>query len=97
MELHYAVYPPGAGYQRHLDRFRDDDRRTLTVILYLNPPDWSEEDGGQLLFWPNPDGAPHVIQPLGGALVTFLSERFWHEVTPARRERISLTGWFRRR
>ncbi|MBI5329742.1 MAG: 2OG-Fe(II) oxygenase [Betaproteobacteria bacterium] len=97
VELHYAVYPPGAGYQRHLDRFRDDDRRTLTVILYLNPPDWGEEDGGQLLFWPNPDVAPQVIAPLGGTLVTFLSERFWHEVTPARRDRVSLTGWFRRR
>jgi len=96
VELHFAVYPPGSGYQRHLDRFRDDDRRTLTVILYLNE-DWNRADGGLLRFWPEADGAPLEIVPAGGALVAFLSERFWHEVLPARRERLSLTGWFRRR
>ncbi len=97
LETHFAVYPPGGGYQRHLDRFRDDDRRSLTVILYLNEPDWSEEDGGQLRFWPDPDAAPLEIPPAGGTLVTFLSDRFWHEVLPANRQRLSLTGWFRRR
>lgn len=97
LETHFAVYPPGAGYQRHLDRFRDDDRRSLTVILYLNEPDWREEDGGQLQFWPDPEAAPLEIQPAGGTLVTFLSDRFWHEVLPASRQRLSLTGWFRRR
>ena len=95
-ELHYALYPPGTGYQRHLDRFRDDDKRTLTVILYLNE-DWRAEDGGQLRFWPNEHTAPLEIVPQGGTLVAFLSERHWHEVLPARRERRSLTGWFRRR
>ncbi len=97
LETHFAVYPPGAGYQRHLDRFRDDDRRSLTVILYLNEPDWREEDGGQLQFWPDPETTPLEIQPAGGTLVTFLSDRFWHEVLPANRRRLSLTGWFRRR
>lgn len=97
VELHFAAYPRGAGYQRHLDRFRDDDRRALTVILYLNPPDWSLEDGGQLLFWADEDKPPLEIQPCGGTLVTFLSDRFWHQVLPAQRQRLSLTGWFRRR
>lgn len=97
VELHFAAYPPGAGYQRHLDRFRNDDRRTLTVILYLNPPDWSPEDGGQLRFWLEDARPPMEIVPAGGTLVTFLSERFWHQVLPARRQRLSLTGWFRRR
>jgi len=96
VELHFAVYPPGAGYQRHLDRFRDDDRRSLTVILYLNE-DWQRDDGGLLRFWPAESVAPLDIVPTGGTLVTFLSDRFWHEVLPARRERLSLTGWFRRR
>jgi SM-20-related protein len=95
VELHFAVYPPGAGYQRHLDRFRDDDRRSLTVILYLNE-DWQRDDGGLLRFWPAESGALDIV-PTGGTLVTFLSDRFWHEVLPARRERLSLTGWFRRR
>ncbi len=95
-ELHFAVYPAGAGYRRHLDRFRDDDRRTLTAILYLNEP-WSPEDGGQLRFWAESGEEPMDILPTGGTLVTFLSDRFWHEVLPARRQRLSLTGWFRRR
>jgi len=96
-ELHFAVYPPGAGYKRHLDRFRDDDRRTLTVILYLNPPDWSATDGGQLSFWPQDTGPALTITPRGGTLVTFFSDQFWHQVEPAHRQRLSLTGWFRRR
>jgi len=37
------------------------------------------------------------VPPEGGTLVCFMSERFWHEVLPARRLRLSLTGWFRRR
>jgi SM-20-related protein len=96
LEAHFAVYPPGGGYQRHLDRFRDDDRRCLTVILYLNE-DWRKEYGGLLRFWPDPETAPLEILPAGGTLVAFLSDRFWHEVLPATRQRLSLTGWFRRR
>lgn len=95
-ELHYARYAPGAGYRRHLDRFRDDDRRTLTLIVYLNT-DWLPEHGGQLHFWPSADQAALEIAPRGGTLVAFLSDRFWHEVAPARQVRWSVTGWYRRR
>lgn len=37
------------------------------------------------------------IQPIGGRLVCFLSSRFPHEVLPATRFRVSITGWFRAR
>lgn len=96
LEAHFAAYPPGAYYKRHLDRFRDDDRRTLTLILYLNEG-WRAEDGGALRFWPEEAGEPVDIAPEGNTLVAFLSERFWHEVLPARRMRLALTGWFKRR
>ncbi len=97
-EAHFAAYPPGSGYRKHLDRFRDDDRRTLTAILYLNDA-WTAADGGLLRFWPDPsgEGAYLDIVPAGGTLVTFLSARYWHEVLPARRTRLALTGWFKRR
>jgi SM-20-related protein len=36
-------------------------------------------------------------EPTGGCLVVFLSGEVPHEVLPATRERLSLTGWFRRR
>lgn len=98
LESHFALYPSGARYQRHLDRFKDDDRRALTAIVYLNG-EWTAGDRGQLRFWTDPGGIGEALEflPLGGTLVTFLSDRFWHEVLPARRERLALTGWFRRR
>lgn len=98
-ELHYALYPPGTFYKRHLDQFRSDSRRKLSVICYLNT-DWQETDGGQLaLFLPSPeqDGSERelTIQPIGGRLICFESGRLEHEVRPATRERLSITGWLK--
>ncbi|WP_374439488.1 2OG-Fe(II) oxygenase [Pseudomonas panipatensis] len=94
-ECHFALYPPGAFYQKHLDRFRDDDRRSVSAVLYLNPS-WLPQQGGALRLY-LADGSARDIAPLGGSLVVFLSGEFPHEVLPAERERLSLTGWFRRR
>lgn len=98
LESHFAAYPSGAYYKKHLDRFRDDDRRALTCIVYLND-NWTAGDGGQLRFWPDPSGEGESIDivPAGGTVVIFLSELFWHEVLPAHRQRLALTGWFKRR
>jgi SM-20-related protein len=98
-ECHFAFYPPGAYYQRHLDRFRDDDARTVSVVLYLNP-DWQADQGGQLrLYLDDGQGGEHSLDilPEAGRLACFLSASVPHEVLPATRERLSLTGWFRRR
>lgn len=94
-EGHLATYPVGSFYRRHIDRFRDDSLRTLTAILYLNR-DWKEADGGLLRLYLDEENQLDIL-PQGGTLVTFLSNRFWHEVLPARRERMSLTGWFKTR
>lgn len=93
-ECHFALYPPGAYYQKHLDRFRDDDRRAVSVVAYLNA-DWQVEQGGALRL--HLDQAQHDVLPVGGSLVVFLSAELPHEVLPATRDRLSLTGWFRRR
>lgn len=94
-EGHYAAYPPGTVYTRHLDGFSEGNRRVLSLVLYLNEA-WSAEDGGALRL--HPEGEPAItVLPHGGTLVCFLSERVPHEVLPARRMRYSLTGWFRRR
>jgi len=95
LEVHLALYPPGASYRKHLDQFRGVEARQLTVVFYLNP-EWGADDGGELRMYLDEEGAYQDIQPLGGRLVTFLSARFEHEVLPARRERMSLTGWFKR-
>ncbi|MBT2340228.1 MULTISPECIES: 2OG-Fe(II) oxygenase [Pseudomonas] len=94
-ESHFALYPPGAFYLKHVDRFRDDDRRMVSAVLYLND-DWSADQGGQLRMYLD-DGVEHDIVPAGGCLVVFLSGDIPHEVLPATRDRLSLTGWFRRR
>lgn len=95
LEAHWAIYPAGAAYARHRDRFRDDDARQLAVILYLNDT-WGADDGGALRVYLD-DDATLEVTPHGGTLVVFGAERFEHEVLAARRPRIALTGWFRRR
>lgn len=93
-ETHFARYPAGAAYMKHVDRFRDDDHRTVSVVIYLND-DWRAGQGGALRL--HPDDAPaRDIAPVAGRMVAFLSADMLHEVLPATRERLSLTGWFRR-
>jgi SM-20-related protein len=94
-EGHYALYPPGAFYARHRDRFRDDDARVLSCALYLNQ-EWSSNDGGALRIHLSNVEARDVL-PAGGTLACFLADRYEHEVLPATRERLSIAGWFRRR
>ena len=95
-ELHYALYPAGTFYKRHLDRFRADSKRKLSLICYLNHH-WQPTDGGQLaLYLPTADSEQTLtIDPLGGRLVCFDSGLLEHEVLPATRDRLSLTGWLR--
>ena len=113
LEAHYAVYAPGAFYQKHVDRFQSSDERMISTTLYLNP-EWSEADGGQLRLYaaetpnepaqeraqtlPEDAAAQYVdIFPHAGTLALFRSDTVPHEVLPATRSRYSLTGWFRRR
>jgi SM-20-related protein len=97
-EAHYALYPPGASYRRHRDQFRggalSSDVRVISCAMYLNE-DWALADGGALRIY---DGQRvRDVLPMAGTLVCFLSDRFEHEVLPATRERLAVTGWFRRR
>jgi len=97
LESHFAVYPAGAFYKKHLDRFRDDDARTLTTVFYLNEG-WPQDAGGEIRLYLDADCQTHIdVTPVAGTLVLFLSDRFWHEVLPARQQRLSVTGWYRRR
>jgi SM-20-related protein len=101
IEAHYALYPPGARYARHRDRFRDDDARVLSSVLYLNRA-WRKADGGALRIYVSEAAGTSEresqldIAPRAGTLVLFLSADFDHEVLAASRERMSVAGWFRR-
>ena len=98
LETHLAVYPIGSVYEKHLDQFNQGEgvqTRQLSSVLYLNNH-WLAADGGALRLHLN-ESEYLDIAPSAGKLVLFLSSQFWHEVLPATRDRISLTGWFRTR
>jgi SM-20-related protein len=95
LELHYAWYPPGTGYARHVDQPQHRNQRLVSLVLYLNER-WEPSDGGELRIF-SEDEEYRDIEPVAGRLVVFLTERREHEVLPTRRSRLSLTGWFRRR
>ena len=99
-EFHYAIYPEGTYYQRHVDAFKNDDRRTLSMVFYLNDEDWKEDFGGQLaLYLPKEDGTEETINilPVAGRLAIFDSKTIPHEVLPVKQPRYSITGWLKTR
>ncbi|MBA3696566.1 MAG: 2OG-Fe(II) oxygenase [Methylotenera sp.] len=99
LESHLALYPAGAAYKKHIDRFKsiNDGKplRQISAVLYLNP-DWHDDDGGHLRLYMNGDSDSEYLDilPIGSRLVVFLSDTFYHEVLPASRDRMSLTAWF---
>ncbi len=97
-EFHYALYPPGTGYKRHLDTFQNDDKRKLSIAFYLNESDWKASDGGALAMYINKkNGLEEVITilPEAGRMVIFESQKIPHEVLLAQRNRLSITGWLK--
>jgi SM-20-related protein len=98
-EFHYAVYPEGTFYKRHLDTFQNDSRRKLSLVCYLNDEDWQPEFGGQLTLYLNSKGVEESldIYPVQGRMVIFESQVLEHEVKPVKKERHSITGWLKTR
>lgn len=96
LEGHFAFYPPGGFYRSHLDRFQNDDARTISAVIYLNS-DWQKDHGGELVLNGVESGNDLIVEPRAGTLVLFLSDRVWHEVRPSHVLRRSFAGWFRRR
>lgn len=94
-ESHFAFYRPGDFYATHLDAFRGQSNRVLSLVTYLNK-NWKQEQGGELvIFEPNSGAEIARVSPCYRTLVLFLSEEFPHEVRPATRTRHSVAGWFR--
>jgi SM-20-related protein len=89
-EVHMTVYPAGSFYKRHLDQFNRDDHRKLSVICYLNE-NWNDQEGGQLRMFVK--GKEIDFLPVAGRLICFRSDQIEHEVLPASRPRLSITGW----
>ncbi len=95
LELHYAWYPPGAGYARHVDQPRGRLQRQVSLVLYLNQ-DWQPAAGGELRIF-DARGGRRDVEPIAGRMVCFLTPGREHAVLPTQRERLSISGWFRAR
>ncbi|QEE49006.1 2OG-Fe(II) oxygenase [Flavobacterium alkalisoli] len=98
-EFHYALYPEGTFYKRHLDTFQNDSRRRLSIVCYLNEEDWQPEYGGELAIYIPENGTERAenIYPVQGRMVIFESSVLEHEVKPVKQERLSITGWLKTR
>ena len=93
-EAHFALYPPGTRYARHLDAFQSGNHRRLSLVVYLNRH-WRARDGGELAIY-DPRGVERErIRPAAGTLVMFLSRSVSHAVLPTRRWRASIAAWMR--
>lgn len=96
-ECHYALYPPGTFYRRHLDQFRSDTRRQVSFSFYLNH-DWQPADGGCLRLYLNAEGSQTIdILPQANTFVLFQSAALEHEVLVTQRTRSAVVGWLKTR
>lgn len=98
-EFHYALYPKGTFYKRHLDTFQNDGRRKLSIVCYLNEENWKPENGGELSIYVDNHGKEEAVNlyPFPGRVVIFESQELEHEVKPVEVPRLSITGWLKTR
>lgn len=95
-EFHFARYPAGHGYKKHIDQQKGAPERRISLVLYLNPT-WKAADHGELVMF-KPDQPEQECQrflPLPGKLVVFRSDLIPHKVAACSATRWSLTGWLR--
>ncbi|KQS27013.1 2OG-Fe(II) oxygenase [Dyadobacter sp. Leaf189] len=91
-EFHYAMYPAGSFYKKHLDQFRSDPSRQYSMIMYLNE-DWQPGDGGELRI--HHMDRLQDISPTNGKSIFFKSSELEHEVMLTNKPRLSITGWLK--
>lgn len=91
-ESHLARYRVGDFYRKHVDAFRGEANRVVSLVTYLNDG-WQTADGGELVLYT--EAGEVSVLPAARTVVLFLSEEMPHEVRPANRERLSVAGWFR--
>lgn len=90
-EFHFAHYPKGSFYKRHLDQFKGRNNRMISVIIYFND-NWQKGNGGELKLF-REDGSEVLIEPVAKRCVLLRSDCVEHEVMETQVSRFSLTGW----
>lgn len=92
-EFHYSLYNKGSFYIKHLDQFKNDSRRTYSIISYLNQ-NWQPNDGGELMVYQ--ENNTEKISPTLGKTILFKSNELPHEVLITNQPRMSITGWLKK-
>jgi len=94
IEAHFALFPEGTFYKRHLDSFKNNDKRIFSVIFYLNE-NWKQENGGELNMYFQEKNIETLVSilPIAGRFLCFESHKIPHEVLVANKDRLSITGW----
>lgn len=92
IEGHFAHYPKGKHYVRHIDQHEKTKHRQITCILYLS--DWVPENEGELIMFLK-NGEALTVAPKAGRFVCFLSGLIPHEVKTTQASRWSITSWMR--
>ncbi len=90
-EFHFAHYPSGGHYDKHVDQFADRNNRMISVVIYLNEG-WTEGDGGELEIFTSEEES-FLVQPVARRCAMFKSAIVPHAVCHAHKSRYSLTGW----
>lgn len=92
LECHFAFYPPGHFYKKHVDQTENNNKRFFSFVIYLNP-NWKSSDGGKLVGY-DQDRKLFEVIPHFGEMIVFRSD-IPHEVETSHNERRSIAGWFR--
>lgn len=93
LEAHFAIYPPGSFYRKHVDQFKGTQDRRISCVYYLNDQ-WQEQDGGQLKLYNESNELLLNLLPTANRLIVFKSD-LAHEVCETHRSRFSITGWLK--
>ncbi|MBL6746223.1 MAG: 2OG-Fe(II) oxygenase [Pseudomonadales bacterium] len=94
-ESHFSHYQAGDFYRKHVDAFKGESNRILSLVAYLNRG-WEPDQGGELVIYsPEDESELFKVTPTFATLVLFLSEEFSHEVLPTTRDRFAVAGWYR--
>jgi hypothetical protein len=100
----------GSKYDKHIDNMGGGDKRKMTALLYLQPPDSHADDadegenderGGYFRAYDVPqEGSVKVFAPRSDRLLLFWSDSLVHDVSPSfvqdekKDKRWALTVWF---
>jgi SM-20-related protein len=92
-ESHLAHYPEGKCYGKHFDATKQNNKRVISLVTYLNH-NWKVSHGGELKLYTS-DGEI-LVPPCAGTTILFVSSEIEHEVLKTNKDRWSIATWFTR-